>query len=104
MTISMYRKVLGYSSGDRKQPIYEAMPGQLVTQAFIRCSQCSAAVSHNMGPRRDAWCISCTDKGEITAAKEKIVARKKANADRIAKKKEEVEEAKAEAKKKAEEE
>ena len=84
----MYRKILGYSSGDRKQPIYEAMPGQLITQAFIHCSQCNATVSANMGPRRDAWCIECTDGKVESDAEAKRIARKKAAAARaLAKKK-----------------
>jgi len=74
--ISMYREVLGYSSGDKKQPIYAPMSGALITQAFIRCSQCGDTISSTMGPRRDAWCIPCTDKGIETAKKEKVAARK----------------------------
>ena len=97
--ISMYRKILGYSSGDTKQPIYAPMAGALVTQAFIHCSQCGEAVSANNGPRRDAWCIKCTDKKVETDAEEKKVARKKAAAEARAKKK-----AEALAKKKAEDE
>ena len=60
--LSMYRKILGYSSGDKKQPIYAPMPGALVTQAFIYCSQCGGTISGTMGPRQDAWCLSCTEK------------------------------------------
>ena len=95
--LSMYREIRGYSSGDKKQPIYAPMPGQLVTQAFIHCSQCGDAVSSNMGPRRDAWCIPCTDKGEETAAKEKVAARKKTAIETARKKAEDVAKAKAEA-------
>ena len=83
--------------GNKKWPIYAPMPGQLVTQALIHCSQCRVMISGNMGPRNDAWCIPCTDEGEKTAAKEKKAARKKAAIDTaVAEKKE------AEAKKKAE--
>lgn len=84
--MSMYRKILGYSGGDRTKPIYAPMPGQLVTQAFINCSQCRTMISGNMGPQWSAWCISCTDTGEETAAKEKVAARKKAAIDAAAKK------------------
>jgi len=102
MNISMYRKVLGYMGGDKKQPIYQHMPGALVTQAFIHCSQCMAAISGQNGPRRDAWCIKCTDEKVETDAEAKKVARKKATADALAKKKAELEAAAK--KKKAEEE
>ena len=83
----MYKKILGYANGNRKLPIYAPMPGQLVTQALIHCCQCKAWISGNMGPRWNAWCISCTDTGEETAAKEKVAARKKAAAEKIAAKK-----------------
>lgn len=65
--ISMYRKLLGYRSGNRKQPVFAPMPGALVTRALIHCSQCRAEVSPDMGPHRDTWCIPCTEKGEVKA-------------------------------------
>lgn len=80
--ISMYRKLLGYTSGDRRQPIFAPMPGALVTQAFILCSQCRKAISGTMGPRTDAWCIPCTNENVIAVAKEKKAARKKAAAEK----------------------
>lgn len=58
----LYRGLIGYIGGDKKRPVYEAMPGALVTRAFIHCSQCSKAISHNMGPHRDTWCAECTEK------------------------------------------
>jgi hypothetical protein len=61
MAMSMYRKLLGYQGADKKQPIYEAMPGALVTRAFIHCSPCGDAISPSMGPRSNAYCIECTD-------------------------------------------
>jgi len=60
--MSMYRKLLGYTGGDKKSPIFEPMSGALVTQAFIHCSQCGKAIYTQMGPRADAWCIACTEK------------------------------------------
>lgn len=65
----MYRKLLGYRSGNRKQPVFAAMPGALITQAYIHCSQCRAEISPNMGPHRDTWCIPCTEKEEEEAPK-----------------------------------
>ena len=97
MNISMHREILGYANGDRKKPIYKAMPGQLVTQALINCCQCRAMISGNMGPRWNAWCIPCTDEGEKTAAKEKKAARKKAAIDAARKKAAEIARKKAEA-------
>jgi formylmethanofuran dehydrogenase subunit E len=41
------------------QPIYKPERGQIVTQAFIICSECGAMVSSTMGPRRDALCVPC---------------------------------------------
>ncbi len=67
--ISMYRKLLGYRSGDKKQPVYAPMPGALVTQALIFCSQCRATINSQMGPHRDTWCIPCTEKEVIEAPK-----------------------------------
>lgn len=67
--ITMYRKLLGYRSGNRKRPVFAPMPGALVTQAFIFCSQCRTDISPNMGPHRDTWCISCTEKEEKEAPK-----------------------------------
>jgi len=97
----MYRKVLGYMGGDKKQPIYQHMKGALVTNAVISCSQCRAMISGHNGPRQDAWCIKCTDDKVVTDAEEKVAARKKATADALAKKKADAEE---KAKKKAEDE
>lgn len=78
MNMSMYRKLLGYQGANKKQPIYEAMPGALVTHAFIHCCKCGESISHNMGPRSNAYCIECTDikidadaKAEVEAKKEK---------------------------------
>ena len=70
----MYRKILGYQSGDKKQPIFEPMPGALITRAFIHCSQCGDAISPSMGPRSDAYCIKCTEAKIIADAKAKIDA------------------------------
>ena len=67
--ISMYRKILGYQAGDKKQPILEAMPGALVTRAFIHCSQCADAISPSMGPRSNAYCIQCTEDKIVADAK-----------------------------------
>lgn len=86
--LSMFSEIRGYTSGKKKYPIYAPQAGALVTQAFIHCSQCGEAISSNMGPRSDAWCIPCTDNGVEVAAKEKKAARKKAAAERVAKRKE----------------
>ena len=81
--ISMYRKLLGYNGGDKKYPIYAAMPGALVTHAFIHCTNCREAISHNMGPRSDAWCVECTEEKIIADAKAKVKA--KEEKDKLAK-------------------
>ena len=67
----MYRKLLGYQGADKKQPIYEAMPGALVTQAFIICCECNGIISGTMGPRSDAWCVECTENKIVADAKAK---------------------------------
>ena len=90
--LSMYRKILGYMKGDKKYPIYQHMPGSLVTNAVISCSQCRAMISGHNGPRRDAWCIKCTDGKVVTDAEEKKAARKKATIEAAAKKKADAEE------------
>lgn len=77
----LQRKLIGFRSGDKKQPVYAAMPGSLVTQAFIHCSQCRSMVSGNMGPHRDTWCITCTDKNVEVVAKEKVASRNKAETE-----------------------
>jgi len=91
--ISMYRKLLGYMDADRRKPIYAAMPGALVTHAFILCCKCKEAISSNMGPRQNAWCVSCTDQNEkdvIEQEKEDKLEKDRADAlaKRIAKEKE----------------
>ena len=49
-------------------PIYEAQKGSIVTQAFILCCSCGKAVSANMGPRENAFCMDCVkDEGEANA-------------------------------------
>jgi len=70
----MYRKLLGYQGANKKQPIYEAMPGALVTHAFIHCTNCGESISHNMGPRSDAWCVQCTEDKIVADAKAKAKA------------------------------
>lgn len=95
----MYRKLLGYQGANKKQPIYEAMPGALVTQAFIRCCECEGMISGTMGPRSDAWCIECTDvkiesdkKAKLLAEEaKKELAKKKALIEKLAKEKAEAE-------------
>lgn len=67
----LYRKLLGYQGANKKQPIYESMPGALVTQAFIICCKCNEAISSTMGPRSDAWCIECTENKIVADAKAK---------------------------------
>ena len=74
MNMSMYRKLLGYQGANKKQPIYEAMPGALVTRAFIHCCQCREAISPSMGPRSDAWCVPCTENKIVVDAKRKAQA------------------------------
>ena len=68
----MYRKLLGYMGANKKYPIYEAMPGALVTQAFIHCCECREAISGTMGPRNNAYCIECTDLKIKSDAKAKL--------------------------------
>jgi len=84
--LSMYRKLLGYRAGNRKRPVFAAMPGALVTQALIHCSQCRAVVSTNMGPHRDTWCIPCTEKEEKEAPKREAKKQEKLRQDKLRKK------------------
>lgn len=49
----MTRKIIGYA------PIYETEPGAIVTQAFILCSRCNAAISAHGGPRYGSLCLKC---------------------------------------------
>ncbi len=51
------RKIVGY------QPIYEPLPGQIVTHAFIVCSICGGAISGSMGPRDGCVCLRCLNDG-----------------------------------------
>ena len=77
--VSMYRKLLGYNGGDKRYPIYAPMPGALVTHAFIHCTKCREAISPNMGPRRDAYCVPCTEEKIVVDAKAKAEAEKEKN-------------------------
>lgn len=94
--ISMHRKLLGYSKGNKKQPVFAPMPGALVTQTVIHCSQCRDIISPNMGPHRDTWCIQCTEKEAIEAPKREERKReelkKEASRKRALKKAAEIEE------------
>ncbi len=82
---SMFRKLLGYRAGNRKRPVFAAMPGALVTQALIHCSQCRAVVSTNMGPHQDTWCIPCTEKEEKEAPKREAKKQEKKREDKLRK-------------------
>ncbi len=54
---------------DRKvnvyRPIYEPLPGSIVTQAFILCSRCGAAFSSVSGPGSDAVCLACISRAAL---------------------------------------
>jgi hypothetical protein len=43
--------------------LYESPKGSIVTQAFILCRYCQGAISPTMGPRSDAVCLTCYEKG-----------------------------------------
>jgi hypothetical protein len=47
------KKIIGYA------PIYEAEKGQVVTMAFLVCSQCKGLISTVGGPRSEAVCLAC---------------------------------------------
>jgi len=79
---SLFRKLLGYRAGNRKRPVFAPMPGALVTQAIIHCSQCRAEVSPDMGPHRDTWCIPCTEKEEKEAPKREAKKQEKEREDK----------------------
>jgi len=80
--MKMCRKLLGYRSGNRKQPVFAPMPGALVTQALIHCSQCRDVISPDMGPHRDTWCIPCTEKEEKEAPKREARKQEKEREDK----------------------
>lgn len=50
------RNVLGLAM------IFEPLPGQLVTNAFILCAKCRRAIYGANGPRSDALCFVCAEK------------------------------------------
>ena len=51
------RNIIGYTL----EPIYETARGAVVTQAFIMCHSCDAAISVNGGPRYNAICVKCAE-------------------------------------------
>lgn len=56
-------ELIGYCEREEGfYPVYAALRGSIVTQAFICCKYCSRAVSTNSGPRYDVLCLSCFDK------------------------------------------
>ena len=87
--ITMHRKLLGYMDADRTKPIFAAMPGALVTHAFILCHNCNDPISSNMGPRRNAWCIDCTAKNEELVIQQEKEKKEEERRARLKKKKEE---------------
>lgn len=46
-------EIIGYS------PIYKPKRGQIVTRAFILCSNCNSVISTSGGPRYDSVCLKC---------------------------------------------
>ena len=102
--ITVHRKLLGYMDADRKKPIFAAMPGALVTHAFIHCCECREPISSNMGPRRNAWCIECTAEEEKAAVQRKKEELEQERLKRIEKRKKKEEEEKEKQKKQQEEE
>lgn len=90
----MHRKLLGYRSGNKRLPVFAPMPGALVTQVLIHCSQCRDEISPDMGPHRDTWCIPCTEKGEKTKEEEQRKERRKEEDERRQKAVEKAEELK----------
>ena len=56
------RELIGYTEHEAGfEPLYAPPRGSIVTQAFIHCQYCRAAVYHCMGPRSDAVCLICYD-------------------------------------------
>lgn len=51
------RIVIGYTL----EPIYKTEPGVIVTQAFILCHSCNAAISATGGPRYNSICLKCAE-------------------------------------------
>ena len=51
------RDIIGYTL----EPIYESRRGVVVTQAFILCHSCDAAISATGGPRYNAVCLKCAE-------------------------------------------
>jgi len=43
--------------------LYKSKPGYIVTQAFVLCKYCEAVISSTGGPKYDAVCLNCYDKG-----------------------------------------
>ncbi len=57
------RTLLGYTEREEGfYPLYAASRDSIVTQAFILCKYCNAAISPNMGPRYDVLCLDCYNK------------------------------------------
>ena len=51
------REPIGYTL----EPVYAARKGFVVTQAFILCHSCNAAISSTGGPRYNAICLKCAE-------------------------------------------
>lgn len=51
------RDPIGYTL----KPIYAPHRGSIVTQAFILCHSCNAAISATGGPRYNSICLKCAE-------------------------------------------
>jgi hypothetical protein len=60
----MERKHIGYIEREEGfYKLYAPIPGSLTTQAFILCKYCSAAIHPCSGPKYDAVCFDCYERG-----------------------------------------
>ena len=56
----MTKELIGYTEHEAGfEPLYAPPRGSIVTQAFIHCRYCRAAVYHCMGPQSNAVCLTC---------------------------------------------
>lgn len=58
------RKHIGYTEREEGfYKLYAPPTGAIVTRAFILCKHCNSAIYHCSGPKLDAVCFSCYERG-----------------------------------------
>lgn len=62
----MDRRVIGYQATEEGwKEILKPSSGAIVTQAFILCTNCRAAISSSGGPRYNSYCLKCVDEEKL---------------------------------------